>query len=233
MAQTEFILDQISFQADVPLLAEKLRLRPGSSYEERFNALVAEAEAIARPKAFYKMLPIAAKGDDHVVIDGITLTSRVLRINLEQANRVFLFVATGGIELDAWVKSIDDMLYNFYADAIAELALRVAIEAMNRDIEERFRPGHTSNMHPGSLADWPIKQQKAVFDLLGEPAAAIGITLLDSMLMTPTKSVSGIQFPTEETFQSCQLCPMENCPNRRAPYDESLYERKYCPAPAG
>ena len=233
MAQTEFSLTDISFQADFPLLLEKLRLKPGSSYVTKLESLVQEAEAIARPKAFYKMLPIAGKGDNYVVIAGMTLSSRVLRINLEQANRVFMFVATGGVELEAWVKSISDMLYNFYADAIAELALRAAIEAMNRDIDGRFRPGHTSNMHPGSLADWPIKQQKVLFDLLGEAPAAIGVKLLDSMLMTPTKSVSGIRFPTEETFESCQLCPMENCPNRRAPYDESLYERKYCPAPVG
>jgi hypothetical protein len=39
--------------------------------------------------------------------------------------------------------------------------------------------------------------------------------------------VSGILFPTEETFASCQLCPREDCPNRRAPYDAELFERKY------
>ena len=231
MAQTEIVLENIPFQADFPLLMEKLRLKEGSSYVAKLESLVREAEAIARPKAFYKVMPIEARGDDYVQLDGATLTSRVLRINLEPANRVFLFVATGGIELEAWAKAIDELLYNFYADAISELALRTAIEAMNRDIDDRFRPGHTSNMHPGSLADWPIKQQKVLFDLLGNTQEAIGVELMDSLLMYPTKSVSGIRFPTAESFESCQLCPLENCPNRRAPYDESLYERKYCPAP--
>ena len=45
--------------------------------------------------------------------------------------------------------------------------------------------------------------------------------------MVPTKSVSGILFPAEETFASCQLCPRDDCPNRRAPYDPELFERKY------
>ena len=231
MAQTEFIVDNIAFQVDLPLLAEKMRIRAGSSYLDKLKVLVREAEAIAKPRALYKVMPIEAREEDTVQLDGVTLTSRVLRINLEPANRVFLFVATGGVELEAWAKAIDDMLYNFYADAISELALRAAVEAMNRDIDDRFRPGHTSNMHPGSLADWPIKQQKLLFDLLGNTKAAIGVELLDSLLMVPTKSVSGIRFPTAESFESCQLCPLENCPNRRAPYDESLYERKYCPAP--
>jgi len=45
--------------------------------------------------------------------------------------------------------------------------------------------------------------------------------------MVPVKSVSGILFPTEESFASCQLCPREVCPGRRAPYDPDLYDAKY------
>ena len=45
--------------------------------------------------------------------------------------------------------------------------------------------------------------------------------------MSPIKSVSGILFPTEVTYENCQLCPRDLCPGRRAPYDKALYERKY------
>jgi hypothetical protein len=38
--------------------------------------------------------------------------------------------------------------------------------------------------------------------------------------MIPTKSVSGIYFPTEITFYSCQLCPPKASDGRKAPYDE-------------
>jgi hypothetical protein len=50
--------------------------------------------------------------------------------------------------------------------------------------------------------------------------------------MSPTHSVSGIIFPTNDDFQSCLLCPREQCPGRRAAYDRTLYERKYS-KPAG
>jgi predicted transcriptional regulator len=63
--------------------------------------------------------------------------------------------------------------------------------------------------------------------MLGDTQAAIGVELLSSLLMQPTKTVSGIVFPTEETFASCQLCPRQGCPNRRAPYDPDLFEAKY------
>jgi hypothetical protein len=55
----------------------------------------------------------------------------------------------------------------------------------------------------------------------------VGVRLTDSCLMMPTKSVSGIRFPTETSFESCQLCPRDDCPGRRAPYDSGLYDRRY------
>jgi hypothetical protein len=226
----ETILNNITFEPDLGLLMENLRLKEGSSYVDDLKSLVSQAQAVARPKALYRVAPIEDKGDSTVVIDGVTFTSRVLRVNLEQANRVFLFVATGGVEVETWMQSVEDMLYQYWAGAIAEMALRSAIVALHEHLLERYRPGHISVMHPGSLGDWPIKQQRPLFDLLGDTKAAIGVELLESLLMYPTKSASGIYFPTEESFESCQLCPMENCPNRKAPYDETLYERKYCPA---
>ena len=42
------------------------------------------------------------------------------------------------------------------------------------------------------------------------------------MLMLPRKSVSGIYFPSEVSFFSCQLCPRDRCDGRKAPYDETL-----------
>ena len=87
--------------------------------------------------------------------------------------------------------------------------------------------GKLSRMNPGSLPDWPLSEQKPLFAVLGEGPAKIGVQLKDSFLMVPVKTVSGIFFPAEEKFESCQLCPREKCPGRRAPYDPELYDRKY------
>ena len=56
---------------------------------------------------------------------------------------------------------------------------------------------------------------------------AIGVKLTESYLMEPNKSVSGIRFPTEERFESCMLCPRQDCPGRRSAYDPELYDQKY------
>jgi hypothetical protein len=77
-------------------------------------------------------------------------------------------------------------------------------------------------MNPGSLADWPLTEQIPLFRLIGDVRQATGVYLTESLLMMPRKSVSGFDFPTESSFASCQLCPREKCPNRRAAYDPIL-----------
>lgn len=223
----EFFLNHISFQPDTLELLNKLHARPNSEHQRHLERLAEEAQAIAKPKAVYRVAAIDQRGEDYVVLDGTTFRSRILAVNLKQVYRAFPFVATCGVELDKWVASKDDTLDHFYADAIAERALRAAIQTLVDHITEHFRPDGLSEMNPGSLADWPLYEQKPLFSLLGDSPATIGVSLLPGMLMTPAKSVSGIWFPKAESFASCQLCPMPKCPGRRAPYEPDLAARKY------
>jgi hypothetical protein len=99
--------------------------------------------------------------------------------------------------------------------------------AFHQSLEENFQPGNTSMMNPGSLEDWPIKEQAPLFKLLGDAKEKTGIELTEDLYMIPTMTVSGIRFPTEANFESCQLCPRDECPGRRAPYDKDLFGKKY------
>jgi hypothetical protein len=204
-----------------------LRIREGSSPEAEVRCLVSEAEQVARPKAMYRLGFIEEKGPDAVTVNGICFTSRVLRVNLDTLQRVFAFVCTSGRELEAWADGQADLLARFYADAINQAVLGSAIGSFHAHLAEAFSLHKTATMNPGSLGDWPISQQRPLFALIGDVTGAIGVELKPSLLMVPTKSVSGILYPTEETFASCQLCPREACPNRRAPYDPELFDRKY------
>ena len=221
------ILDNIPFQVDIGSLMAELHMKQDGRHAGEVQRLAQDAQSIARPKALYKIAFIEAKDTRTVVVDGVTFTSRVLRVNLESAQRVFPFVATCGMELEDWARSHGDVLHRFWAETINEMALRVAIAALHEHLEQTLRPGPTSTMNPGSLEDWPLQEQRALFALLGDPRESIGVRLTDSLLMVPVKSVSGILFPTEESFASCQLCPRETCPGRRAPYDPDLYDAKY------
>ncbi len=220
-------LDGIAFDVRADSLAQTMRIDGQPHYRERLARLVEEARAIARPRAMYRIAYIESKGDDEVVIDGVSLKSRVLRVNLEEAHRVFPFVATCGRELEAWARAIDDMLERFWADAIMEAALRAALGAFGEHLSTHVHPGRTATMNPGSLADWPLEQQRELFRLLGNPREAIGVELTDTCLMVPIKSVSGLRFPREVAYENCQLCSRNPCPGRRAPYVPDLYERRF------
>lgn len=226
-AETTFILDEIDFRPNVASLKKRLHIKDGSSLEADLVHLLGEATAIARPKAMHKLVSIDDKQIDAVVIEGITLRSRVLRVNLDVVHRAFAYVATCGQELQAWGEEQSDMVLHFWADVIKEAALGSATRALNKDLKTCYELGRTAAMAPGSLADWPIREQRPLFKILGDPEAAIGVHLTDSYLMVPNKSISGIRFTTEERFESCQLCPREECPGRRAAYQPALYQEKY------
>jgi hypothetical protein len=220
-------LDRLPFHVEVEPLLKKLHIRPDSGNEREFRRLVELAEGVAQPKAIYKLAFIEAKEEAAVVIEGIRFTSRVLRVNLDVANRVFAFVGTSGAELEAWADAQEELLARFWADAINQAVLGAATGSFREHLVAQFAVPQMMTMNPGSLADWPIREQRPLFALLGDVKAAIGVELTPSLLMTPTKTVSGIFFPSEETFASCQLCPREDCPNRRAGYDPELFQRKY------
>ena len=216
------VIDQIPLQLNLDTLAKSLRIKSGSAYLQDFQQLFDAALAIGKPRAFYRLAYVDEKGENYVVIDGVRFTSRILRMNLEAAHRVFVYVATCGQELETWAAGFDNLLHRFWADAISEAALRVASQALNDHLTQQYQPGNTSHMNPGSLPEWPITEQVPLFGLLGDVRGAIGVYLTESLLMMPRKSVSGLEFPTEVNFASCQLCPRQNCPNRRAPYDPTL-----------
>ena len=103
--------------------------------------------------------------------------------------------------------------------------LQTAIRYTSDYISRKYALGKTSHMNPGSLEDWPITEQKPLFSLFGNVEELIGVTLMESHLMRPLKSTSGIYFAAEVTFESCQLCPREKCSGRRAPYEPELLHK--------
>lgn len=218
-------LEHIAFDLDVGNLTTRLRVR--SKDQSEFQAMVDEARKIANPRAIYTDVNVDEHCTDGVVLAGRKFTSRVLGVNLAKAEKVYPFVCTCGLELEEWGRKIDDVLWEFWAEGIKEEVLRAAMTALQEQLRSQYNPGHISTMSPGSLEDWPISQQTVLFDLLGHPAA---VQLTDSLLMVPTKSVSGITFAMDANFESCLLCSRDDCPGRRAPYDETLYERVYCQA---
>jgi hypothetical protein len=221
------ILDNIPVSLDTNQVLNKMNMRKKSDSTERdIQELLEAILPIARPKVCYMVCYIDKKGEDFIDIGQVTLTSRLLRDNLDKVERVFPYVATCGREADAIKVPSQEFVKALYLDQIKEMVLELAIQYLEDHLTTRYGLGQISDMEPGSLESWPIDQQKQLFSLFGNVEGLIGVKLSERCLMTPLKSVSGIYFPTEVKFESCQLCSRKRCSSRKAPYKPEL-ARKY------
>lgn len=217
-------LIDIPFELDLVSIAKTVHIEPDSPDGRTLRDLVENAGRMARPKALYTEAFIDAKGGETVTVDGITFVSRMLRANLEPAERVFPFIATCGHEMDKADLPVGDFLVEFWWDAIKAVLLGSAIRHLNKHLKQRYALGKTASMSPGSgdVDVWPIEQQAELFALLGDVKAQIGVELTESFLMKPNKTVSGICFASEVDFRTCQVCHRKDCPSRTAPFDPHL-----------
>ena len=217
------ILDKINVSISLDELRKRLHIEKDRDMSE-VQPLINVAVKLIEPRALYDVHYIEEKLEDAVIVDGRRLTSRVLRKNLGQVERIFPFVITLGSKLGEKQTVSSDLLENFYLDTIGNVALNSARKQLKRHLESKFALEKISSMAPGSLADWPIQEQAPLFKLLGDVEASIGAKLTDSLLMLPAKSISGIYFPKEVSFVSCQLCPRERCESRKAQFSPKLAE---------
>lgn len=207
----------------VSLATEEIRKWLHVKNEDQWQEIepLAQWAASITGKAVYKASCIEAKAGDSIVIDGISLTSKVLRKNVDKLETVFPYVVTIGDSVEEKAQSLD-VLGQYYLTTIGNKAVSSARDRLIEHVRTRFASGDLGYMSPGSLRDWPIEEQVPLFSILGDVESSIGVRLTESLVMQPRMSVSGILFPTDSSFVNCRLCPRKQCPSRRARFDEAL-----------
>ncbi len=226
------VLNSIPVVLDPKKVLKRLRMRKRHEHVKKtVQELIEVVRPIARPKAVYEVCYVDNKNGDSLNVGGIKFTSRVLRVNLDKAGRVFPYVITCGKEVDEITVPASDFLKYYCLDKIKEMLVRSARDYLKDYLQRNYALPQLSAMNPGSLKDWPITQQKELFSIFGNVEELIGVKLTEALFMVPLKSVSGIFFPTQVEFISCQLCPREVCEGRKAPYTPDLakkYKGKSC-----
>lgn len=194
----------------------------GLEHDNMAQALMEAARPLIRARALYRVCYIDVKSENGVSTEGTSFKSRVLRRNLDEVERIFPYVVTIGDRLERKADACEDLLEQYCLDAIGNIALSKAREGLEERLRSRFCLDGLSMMSPGSLEDWALEEQRPLFSLLGDVTSAIGVKLNQHLFMIPRKSVSGIYFPTDVPFFSCQLCARKKCPERKARYDVKL-----------
>jgi len=220
------VIDTIPLKLAPKAVSARLRFNPARAGDMNLAELIARARTLIRLRAVHEIAFIGAKGEDTVEIAGVSFHSRILRENLDRAEKVFPFILTAGPALEAAASASGDLLVQYYLEEIANLALENAAAWLGEKLARRWGFSRLSSMDPGSLEDWPITEQPKLFSLFGDTERLLGVRLTDGMLMIPRKSISGIFFPSEAGFVSCQLCDRAACPGRKSTYDETLAAKR-------
>jgi len=195
---------------------EILRYAGAKETSEELNALLESCLAEAEGKLSYQVCwaGFPVREEDGVLDLGFARTeSANLRKNLNGCGAVVVFGATVGLELDrliarhSRISPARALLFQAIgAERIEALCdcfneeIRAEACAQGKSTRPRFSPGY---------GDLPLDLQRDIFRALDCPRR-IGLTLNDSLLMTPTKSVTaliGIGANAEETEKSaCGAC---------------------------
>jgi len=214
------LLRNIPVEVSSEEVSKLLRIDQALAKQVHGEDLVKIANSLVEPRAIYTIGYIQSRSEDTTNIEGATLTSRVLTKNLEKIGRVFPYIVTIGSALEDEAAT-HGMLERLFLENAADIAITLARVHLEKYVAKKYELGNVSHLGPGQL-DWPIQQQKELFSFFPDVQGTVGVSLTETCMMKPRKSVSGIIFPKEVTFIACQLCPRENCPSRQAPYSESL-----------
>lgn len=182
-----------------------------------------ELERLADKKSIYRIFELSLKDENELKIGNVEIYSRNLRTNLKDCKQVVLFAATLGAEVDRLIRKMQvvDMAKAVVMQACAAVVLEEYCDELQEKIAEhmqeqgkyirpRFSPGY---------GDFSIQHQKAVLAML-EASKRIGVTMTDSYMLTPTKSVTAVigigDVEMNCNLNSCEECDKTDCTYRRS-----------------
>lgn len=194
---------------------------------EILEACRAEGRSLLRPQVWHRRVGIADMAGARVrVEDGPAFTSKGLARVLGASRELVVFLVTVGPALEEAVqrKTADgDYPDALMLDAVGSVAVEDLADRVQRAVEADARAiqAGCSNRYCPGYGDWDVREQAPLFDLLRGDDAPLTVTLNESYLMNPLKSLSGViglGGGVHRIAESpCHLCAKPNCLMRRAP----------------
>lgn len=196
--------------------------QPDEAVRQMITACLEEVEAAAVPKSVYERFPLTFTGEDTFQAASLNLKSRSLQRNLAGCAEVYLFAATIGIAVDTLIRrtALMDSARGLVMQAAAAAVIEEYCDEVNNHLRAeaadeglylrpRFSPGY---------GDLSLDCQRDFLYVL-KAQKNIGLTVTDSGLMVPVKSVTAIigisNTDSSCHRQGCEICPKTDCAYRR------------------
>jgi hypothetical protein len=217
------ILDYIPVHLDVSMVLQTIKSNAANKrIETELQELIEMVLPVVRPKVMYKVAQVTLVDGKRLEVNGFEFMHHVPSLSFSDGERVFPYVATCGLEIEA-IKYPDDIMKDYCLNLLKNVILmQVAVKYFEDHLKQTFMLQEVSRIGPGE-AMGSTSQQKTLFSLLGDVEGTIGVKLSAHNMMVPEKSSSGIYFETAVRIESCQLCPNQ-CRARRAPYNPELFK---------
>lgn len=194
--------------------------------DDKTEALVQEVftelEQAAGPRIIYRIFELRVPEEGRVEIGGLKIRSRSLSKNMKGCERAVMLGATLGVKVDFLMKrySVTEMSRSVILQACAAAFLEEYLDDWQEKLKEsqraegyylrpRFSPGY---------GDFDIVHQGDILRML-DSAKKIGLSMTDSSMLTPTKSVTAVIGLSREAVpchrKGCETCGMTDCIYRR------------------
>ena len=188
-------INLISFSADELSLSEaeltaRLRIKPDCVGDEIKRA-VNKIESLSERKCVYATADFSTDNADLVDFGFVSVKSASLVKFLGGCDKCVFFAASLGIAVERYVSGLADISITerYFADAVASAYIESVCDRLQRTVEDRF--GETTGRFSPGYGDLPLDFQRPLLDYL-DAGRRLGVSLTESLLMIPRKSVSGI-----------------------------------------
>ncbi len=163
--------------------------RADDKTEALLNECIKEVQGKVSYKVCYRQLSVS-HSEDNCDFELFSLKSKHLAKNLDGCRKAVLFAATIGVEIDRLIAKYGHIspAKALMFQAIGAERIEALCDAFCKDIAKEYGVGLRPRFSPG-YGDLPLEAQKDIFAIL-DCGKRIGLFLNDSLLMSPSKSVT-------------------------------------------
>lgn len=196
------------------------RISGAEGFDHLIDACIKESESVLSYRVCYTILPVN-RTDEGLWLGTIKESSKTIEKAIRNAREVVLFAATVGAPFDLLIRrygmaepskalilqAIGAERAESLCDAFCKMISK-ELSADGKHLTKRVSPGY---------GDISLELQRDIFKVLDCPRK-IGLTLDESLLMSPSKSVTaivGIMDHCTDNNDPCETCDKKDCVYRK------------------